>query len=262
MTNNQPDTIDIYKLLYVLWKRKWFIVAFTVCLSIVLLINQNASVPIYRAVVNGYSHTLDLQMMMPYFDELNQDLKNNNFISLSSKLGVTEAESKSLVSIDPYGGHSIDYIGIDVKVIDTLIVPKIYNGFKVFFKEKQYVVKLSGIRKANLEEEDRLMEQSLKEFEQLKKSFLEGEFNGKEVSYPSGIFTEQVDLLVRKNELEEILSFFSVLEYIDEPFINEKPINQKGTSVLFFGAFAFSCMLIYVFEVILLLKSKFKTYEA
>ncbi len=81
MNNNQQDTIDIYKTIYVLWKRKWLVLGITISLSTFLILYQSNKLPIYKATATAYSNTLDNKQILPFFDELIQYLEDENYLT-------------------------------------------------------------------------------------------------------------------------------------------------------------------------------------
>jgi len=276
MDNKSNETIDIFRIFYILWKRKWLILGATVLfsISIILFVKPAKSIPTYSATNLAYSSVVEEHLILPFSHKLVTLVNSRNYPAISELTGIALEECEKIKDIqfviekgNPYAPIkgitscvNITVVSEDVNSFDT-----IFKGIQYFFQQNALVNNIFEKRTQVMNELSQMIEQEIVALDNIKARYSEDDFKNNIVFSPGDIYTQKIDLKKRKSDLEETLLYFSSFEYFYPPIVYEKPVYKKRLNINIVTAIAIalgvSLMVVYVFEFFIVLRSKFKSFE-
>ncbi|MEP2670021.1 MAG: Wzz/FepE/Etk N-terminal domain-containing protein [Cyclobacteriaceae bacterium] len=249
VTNDEIDLVELLVKTVLLIKRNLIqILIFFVVGTGLGYAYASLAPKVYESKMLVSSEILTESYSEKLFENLQNLIKERNYSSVSSVLGLSNDEAKALSKIKiesalkdkPQKEDEKKFFLITVELTDQSVLPKLQTGFLNYFEQNDFVkLRVEAKRKMHQQIISKIDEE-IKSLEKFKTEISDGSFfsrtKGDVMFDPTTVNSKIVGLTQERESLEERLALINSVEVVEGFTVFDKPIWPKKSVSLAAGA--------------------------
>jgi capsular polysaccharide biosynthesis protein len=262
ISNDEIDLLLLASKVVDLFKRRYKILILSLIIGSGMgLSSYYSQKPLYKSTLIGNSEILRNEYVTLLFKNLNDLLKEGNYVSLASYLKVSEENAKNIVKIEASpvvlkevkDDKLVNTFQIDVITLDPMQLDTIQKGIIFYIQNNDFVKKRVNLQRSFMQNMIAKMELEINEMGAMRDAIFKGKGNGERITLmdPSSINNSIVNLYEKKLTLQNAIETLNQVLIIQNFIKYEKPVSPKISIYVPAGistGLIIGCVIIFILE--------------